>query len=141
MHRTLHSKSPPKVKFSAWIFCRCPRTANPRGTRFLAFVSRLVLVWGFALQVRAADSTNVPPSLPPPDFLRDKPALPERMLSEKRSGTYITGFPAIGWDPETGFNYGAAIQWFDNGPADSPYFPYTPYRRRLALGATGSTGG
>jgi outer membrane protein assembly factor BamA len=33
------------------------------------------------------------------------------------------------------------VQWYDNGPADSPFFRYTPYRQRLAIGATGSTGG
>lgn len=63
------------------------------------------------------------------------------LLKDKRTDTYLTGFPAIGWDPESGFNYGAALQWFDNGPADSPFFRYTPYRRRLLLGATSSTGG
>ena len=53
----------------------------------------------------------------------------------------MTGFPAIGVDPETGFNYGAALQWFDNGSSDSPFFRYTPYRRRIAVAAAGSTGG
>src|SRR5947207_2909535 len=67
--------------------------------------------------------------------------LPDLLLKDKRQNRYSTGFPAIGWDPETKFNYGAAIQWFDNGPADSPFFRYTPYRQRIAVAATGSTGG
>jgi outer membrane protein assembly factor BamA len=91
--------------------------------------------------VRGADSTNLPPELPPPDFMARKKSLPDLLLKDKRTGRYITGFPAIGWDPETGFNYGAAVQWFDNGPSDSRYFRYTPYRQRLAVAATGSTGG
>src|SRR5262245_61218680 len=87
------------------------------------------------------DSTNLPPVLPPPEFMDKKPALPDLLLKDKRAGRYVTGFPAIGWDPETGFNYGAAVQWFDNGPADSPFFRYTPYREQIAVGAAGSTGG
>jgi outer membrane protein assembly factor BamA len=79
--------------------------------------------------------------LPPPDFLADRSPLPDLLLKDKRTNRYVTGFPAIGWDPETGFNYGAAAQWFDNGPADSPFFRYTPYRRRIAVAAAGSTGG
>jgi outer membrane protein assembly factor BamA len=91
--------------------------------------------------LRAADSTNLPPVLPPPEFMAKKTPLPDLLLKDKRTGSYLTGFPALGWDPETGFNYGAALQWFDNGPADSPFFRYTPYRQRVAVAATGSTGG
>jgi outer membrane protein assembly factor BamA len=87
------------------------------------------------------EPAGLPPALPPPDFLSNKAPLPDLLLKEKRQNRYITGFPAIGWDPETKFNYGAAIQWFDNGPADSPFFRYTPYRQRVAVAATGSTGG
>jgi hypothetical protein len=63
------------------------------------------------------------------------------VLKDKREDRYFTGFPAFGWSPETGVTYGAAVQWFDNGPADSPFFRYTPYRQRIAVGATDSTGG
>jgi hypothetical protein len=92
-------------------------------------------------QGHAAEMTNLPPTFPPPDFLSNRSPLPDLLLKDKRVDRYVTGFPAIGWDPETGFNYGAALQWFDNGPADSPFFRYTPYRQRLAVAATGSTGG
>ena len=90
---------------------------------------------------RAADSTNLPPVLPPPSFMANKTPLPDLLLKDKRVDSYFTGFPAIGWDPETGFNYGAALQWFDNGSTNSPFFRYTPYRKRVALAAVGSTGG
>jgi outer membrane protein assembly factor BamA len=90
---------------------------------------------------RAAGPTNLPPDLPPPDFLANKAPLPDLLLKDKREDSYYTGFPAVGWDPESGFNYGAAVQWFDNGAADSPFFRYTPYRQRVLIGATGSTGG
>jgi len=96
--------------------------------------SGMVMVWG-------QTATNLPPVLPPPEFLHNKSPLPDLLLKDKRSSRYVTGYPAIGWDPETGFNYGAAIQWFDNGAADSPFFRYTPYRDRIAIGASGSTGG
>jgi len=89
----------------------------------------------------AEDSTNLPPRLPPPDFMRNKAPLPDLLFEDKRPGRYVTGFPAIGWDPESGFNYGAAVQWFDNGAADSPFFRYTPYRERIVVAAAGSTGG
>jgi hypothetical protein len=89
----------------------------------------------------AGGGTNLPPVLPPPEFLANKAPLPDMLLKDKRTGSYFTGFPALGWDPESGFNYGAAVQWFDNGPDDSPFFRYTPYRKRVLLGATGSTGG
>lgn len=67
--------------------------------------------------------------------------MPDLLLMDKREGGYFTGFPAIGWDPETGFNYGAAVQWFDNGSTNSPFFRYAPYRKRIAVAAAGSTGG
>ena len=89
----------------------------------------------------AQRSSNLPSVLPPPEFLANKTPLPDLLLKDKREDQYFTGFPAIGWDPESGFNYGAAVQWFDNGPADSPFFRYTPYRERWLVGATGSTGG
>ncbi len=109
-----------------------------------ADVGLLVLgaaIWGGPYFLQAQDQTNLPPELPPPGFMANKSPLPDLLLKDKREGSYVTGFPAIGWDPETGFNYGAAIQWFDNGPADSPFFRYTPYRQRLAVAAVGSTGG
>ncbi len=93
------------------------------------------------IEASAAEGTNLPPMLPPPDFMINKTPLPDLLLKDKRENRYLTGFPAIGWDPETGFNYGGAVQWYDNGPADGPFFPYTPYRRRVALAASGSTGG
>jgi outer membrane protein assembly factor BamA len=86
-------------------------------------------------------TTNFPPVLPPPDFLANKSAQPDLLLKDKPQNRYLTGFPALGWNPETGFIFGGAVQWFDNGPADSPFFRYTPYRQRVAAAVTGSTGG
>lgn len=89
----------------------------------------------------AEEITNLPPVLRPLDFFQNKTPLPDLLLKDKREGRYMTGFPAIGADPETGFNYGLALQWYDNGPADCPFFRYTPYRRRFSVGAVTSTGG
>ena len=94
-----------------------------------------------ASAVRAAESTNLPPVLPPPEIMNQRDPLPDLLLKDKRADSYFTGFPVIGWDPESEFNYGAAVQWFDNGPADSPFFRYTPYRKRVVVTAAGSTGG
>ena len=124
--------------------------SNPRSVRAVwrsrARVGLLVLgaaLWGGQdlPQAQGEMLTNLPPVLPPPGFMANKSPLPDLLLKDKREGRYITGFPAIGWDPETGFNYGGAVQWFDNGPADSPFFRYTAYRQRLAVAVTGSTGG
>lgn len=107
-------------------------------------VLALVVVFcerGSALQLQGAESTNRATVQPPPDILSARSPLPDLLLKDKREGSYFTGFPAIGWDPESLFTYGAAVQWFDNGPADSPFFAYTPYRQRIAVAAAGSTGG
>ena len=102
---------------------------------FLLFMTRDVA------RGQGASYSNLPPVLPPPDFMGNKSPLPDLLLKDKRAGSYMTGFPAIGWDPETEFNYGAALQWYDNGDTNSPLFRYTPYRRRIAVAANGSTGG
>ena len=89
----------------------------------------------------AEQAASLPLVLAPPGFLVNRVPLPDLLLKDKREGRYFTGFPAFGWNPETGVTYGAAVQWFDNGPADSPFFRYTPYRQRIAVAATDSTGG
>jgi len=67
--------------------------------------------------------------------------MPDALLSDKREGKYFTGFPAVGYDDELGFMYGAIAEWFDNGPKDSPFFAYTPYRRSVYGGANASASG
>jgi outer membrane protein assembly factor BamA len=89
----------------------------------------------------AKPASTLPPVLPLPDFLANRYPLPDLLLKDKREGPYFTGFPAFGWNPESGVGFGAAVQWFDNGPADSPFFRYTPYRQRVAVAGTTSTGG
>ena len=107
----------------------------------LGSVCFLVITAMWSRPASAAGETNLPPVRAAPEILKDRNPLPDLLLKDKRAGTYVTGFPAVGYDPESGFNYGAAVQWFDNGPADSPFFPYTPYRQRVLVGVTGSTGG
>src|SRR6476469_6900235 len=84
-----------------------------------AKVQALIAVcWSFRVIVQAAadePSTNQPAVQPPPGFLENKTPLPDLLLKEKRPNNYFTGFPAIGWNPETGLTYGAAVQWFQNG--------------------------
>lgn len=81
------------------------------------------------------------PVPPPPDFMNKKPLIPGFILKDKREGTYVTGIPVIGSDPESGVALGANIQWFDNGSKDSPFFYYAPYRKRLSATVDLSTGG
>jgi outer membrane protein assembly factor BamA len=68
----------------------------------------------------------------PPEFMRNKRRIPEFTLKEKREGWYFTGIPLIASDPDSGFTYGASIQWFENGSRDSPFFYFAPYRKRAA---------
>jgi outer membrane protein assembly factor BamA len=106
------------------------------------FVVAVVIVCG--LQTKpdaAAESDTLPPAVPPPEFLENKAPLPDLLLKDKKPDSYFTGFPAIGWNPETMFTYGVAVQWFDNGDTNSPFFRYAPYRRQIPVTFTGSTGG
>ena len=85
-----------------------------------------------------------PPALrvpAPPDFMRNKPRIPDLVLKDKKEHWYFTGIPLVGVDPDSGFNYGASIQWYDDGPKDSPFFYYAPYRKRVAVSALRTTEG
>ena len=86
-----------------------------------------------------APTTSAIPA--PPDFMRNKPLIPDLTLKDKKEGWYFTGIPLIGVDPDSGFNYGASIQWFDDGPKDSPFFYYAPYRKRVEVSALRTTEG
>lgn len=93
-------------------------------------------------EVDEQDSNDgMPPVLPPPHFMRYKKPQPEMLLKDKDEGFYFTPMPIIAWDPDTEFNIGAAIQFFNNGKKDSPFFRYTPYRWTVATQALVSTGG
>jgi outer membrane protein assembly factor BamA len=78
---------------------------------------------------------------PPPSFASAKSSMPDLLLQDKRQGWYVTGIPVIGLDPEEGFGYGAELQIYDDGLADSPFFRYAPYRRRITAGAVNTTDG
>ena len=85
-----------------------------------------------------------PPALrvpAPPDFMRNKPRIPDLVLKDKKEHWYFTGIPLVGVDPDSGFNYGASVQWYDDGPKDSPFFYYAPYRKRVAVSALRTTEG
>jgi outer membrane protein assembly factor BamA len=77
----------------------------------------------------------------PPEFMRKKPRIPELELKNKKEGWYFTGIPLIGVDPDSGFNYGASIQLYDDGPKNSPFFYYAPYRKRIEVSVLRTTGG
>lgn len=89
-----------------------------------------------------ADETTETILLPAPlDFFRNKPPQPDLLLKDKREGKYITAFPVLGYNPDTEYAYGAIAQFYDNGPKESPFFRYTPYRRLFVVNASGATGG
>ena len=76
-----------------------------------------------------------------PEFISRKYPIPDLIFKDKREGKYWIGFPIIGYDPDAEFMMGASVRWFDNGPADSPFFRYTPYRTSTRVGAGYGTGG
>src|SRR4051812_35300888 len=69
-------------------------TEEYRGCRRL-LLGALVLVSFGSMAMSAENNTA---TNPPPDFLYNKPRLPDALLKDKREGRYTTGFPAIGWD-------------------------------------------
>jgi hypothetical protein len=71
-----------------------------------------------------------------PAFLRARAPMPAEFLERKKDGWYLTGFPALGGDSEYGISGGVQVQLYDNGPRESPFFPWTPYRKKFAAGAT-----
>src|SRR4051794_19429389 len=112
---------------------------QPNGGRCLhlaAFVLVSFVFGSIAMSAEVHAATNQPP-----DFLHNKPRLPDELLKDKREGRYMTGFPAIGWDPETELGYGVVVEGFDNGARDSPFFDLTPYRSKFSIGVNATTGG
>jgi outer membrane protein assembly factor BamA len=90
-----------------------------------------LLAWSLGAASAAQTETPVPTIPPPPEVVRNKPPIPESLLKAKREGAYFTGLPLIGVTPESGVIYGGTVQWYDNGPRDSPFFSYVPYRKKI----------
>jgi hypothetical protein len=86
-----------------------------------------------------APDAQAPPEAPAqaevPHFARHKRKLPGLLLREKQEGRYVIPIPIVGWDPDTGFNFGAGVYFFDNGKKDDAFFQITPYRQMLSLQA------
>ncbi|MFH1018208.1 MAG: DUF5982 domain-containing protein [Pseudomonadota bacterium] len=78
---------------------------------------------------------------PPFPFMSRKRPLPDLTIKEKKENGYFTAIPLFGWDPDTGVNYGAEVDFFNNKTRDDPLFRYTPYRQKLSIsGLTTSRG-
>jgi len=94
-----------------------------------------------AVRAPAAEAAEreAPEVPPPPRIMWNKRPIPNLLLTDKREGAYLTGLPLIGATPESGVVYGGAIQWYDNGPKDSPFFSYAPYRKKLSATITLAT--
>lgn len=111
---------------------------------FLRLAASLLVISGAAsIAVHADTPASSDPAAQPPDappaIIAGKRRVPELLLADKQGGTFFTGIPLIGYDDELGWSYGAAIEWYDNGPKKSPFFAYTPYRRMIKVGAAGTT--
>lgn len=92
-----------------------------------------------AIDPEEPEDDGLPPLVPRPDFMRNKPYIPDLLLRDKREGRYIAGIPAIGWDAEEGFTLGAFVQFFNNGSRDDPFFRTAPYRSKLFVGGVVTT--
>jgi outer membrane protein assembly factor BamA len=77
---------------------------------------------------------DLPPDVPRPDFIRNRPFIPDFLLKDKREGRYWTGIPALGIDVEEGVNVGAFVEIYDNGRRDDPFFRTAPYREKIFFG-------
>jgi hypothetical protein len=89
---------------------------------------------GDAIDPDEPEEDELPPLVPRPDFMRNKPYIPGMLLKDKREGCYVTFIPAIGWDAEEGFTLGGMAQIFNNGARDDPFFRTAPYRSKLFVG-------
>ena len=81
--------------------------------------------------VKKDDEGEMPPVIEPPSFARYKKPMPDILLRYKDEGFYVTPFPIIGVDPDTGINIGVAGIFYQNGKKDSPFFRITPYRWQI----------
>lgn len=113
-----------------WCHSVRPHVRWPRGVWLAATLCCL------ALPRAAAQQEVGPVAAEPPPFLSARNPMPPEYLARKKEGWYLTGFPAIGGDSEYGISGGVQIQLYDNGPGDSVFFPWTPYRKKVAVGAT-----
>lgn len=91
----------------------------------------------------APSPTTPPPpeAPPPPEFMARKRPMDAEDLVRKKEGGYFTGLPLVNSDPDTGIGFGARVLYFWNGPRESPFFAYTPYRHRVFAQGFGTTNG
>jgi len=76
---------------------------------------------------------------PLPNFLRNKPTMPEDLLAAKPQWRKWFVFPVITRDPNTGLNFGASSLIYNYGDPGSPFFRVTPYRRFVQATVSVST--
>ena len=69
----------------------------------------------------------------PFDMSREKRLLPED-IRNKREGWYATGLPELTVDPIRGLTVGANAFLFNNNDRTDPFYYFTPYRIRYAMG-------
>ena len=96
---------------------------------------------GVPTPIAPLPSTPAPILAPLPDFLRTRPRMAARDLSEKREGGYWTGLPLFNADPDTGIGLGARVYYYWNGRREDPLYPFTPYLDRIFAQAFVTTNG
>jgi hypothetical protein len=109
---------------------RCPAQGRRR-TAWLTSACLALLPCGLLAQEEVG-----PAAAEAPPFLSARDPMPPELLVRKKDGWYVTGFPALGGDSEYGISGGVQAQIYDNGPTNSAFFPWTPYRKKIAGGFT-----
>jgi hypothetical protein len=77
---------------------------------------------------------RLPPEVPRPHFMRNRPLIPDTLLIDKKEGWYFTLLPGIGFNPSKGVLLGGLAEVYYNGNRDDPFFRTAPYRRKIFVG-------
>ncbi|MBS1651895.1 MAG: BamA/TamA family outer membrane protein [Bacteroidetes bacterium] len=81
-------------------------------------------------------SAQTPDSISKLPFeISEQKKIPEIELKNKKENFYVVGIPNLSSDPINGFGAGIDGSVFYNGKRSDPFFPYTPYRMQLNIGA------
>ncbi len=84
---------------------------------------------------RASLENSPSDSLPGLPFaISEEKRLSDEDIRNKKEGWYLTGLPEASVDPIRGFGIGASAFLFNNRSRKDPFFNYTPYRERYAIG-------
>ncbi len=95
--------------------------------------ARILLILFLCSGIVPAQAEETTPVFDPPSFVSRREPLPDLILKTKKENRYFTLLPAIRYDAEKGFNFGALAEIFDNKTRQDPFFRITPYRQKFQV--------